>query len=228
MTEQRIPNLPRDKWTDDARRVFAYWGEPGAWENGSRVTMTMVLANHPKLALAYNVFGRQILLDSTLPARVREIVVLRVAWRFRAEYEWHYHVGYALKTGLTLAEIGAIGEGAEALGWTGKEAERAVLRAVDELLDRHNIGDETWACLENHFDQAQMMELVFTIGHYVMFTFALNAFGIQLEKDVDKIGFDLITNSGKAPDGRHRPGETADKPIDSLRRPGLRPGQAGG
>ena len=46
----RIGNLPREEWTDEAREVFAYWGEPGAWENGSKTNMTMTLANHPPLA----------------------------------------------------------------------------------------------------------------------------------------------------------------------------------
>jgi hypothetical protein len=42
-------------------------------------------------------------------------------------------------------EIAAIADGAAAEGWT--EADRVVLAVVDELLDEHHIGDDTWAAL---------------------------------------------------------------------------------
>ena len=91
-----MPVLPRAEWTEAARDVFAFWGEPGARENGSKTNMVMVLAHHPALALSYYHFGRHLLIDSTLPSRARELVVLRVAWLVRSAYEWHYHVGYAV------------------------------------------------------------------------------------------------------------------------------------
>ena len=62
--KRRIPPLPREEWTDEARDVFAYWGEPDAWENGSKVEKEMVMAQHPKLAMAFNGFGKQLLLET--------------------------------------------------------------------------------------------------------------------------------------------------------------------
>jgi 4-carboxymuconolactone decarboxylase len=207
-TTPRIPNLPRAKWTDAAREVFSYWGEPNSWENGSRTNTVMVMANHPKLGMAYNAFGRQVLLDSTLPMRPRELVVLRMSWLLKAEYEWHYHVGYAISAGITLEEIAAVKDGADAPAWSAKAEDRAVLKAVDELLADATIEDETWAALRPFFDDQQLMDLVFTAANYVMMTWAINAFRIPLEAGVDKIGFDLNTASGKRPDGSFRPGET--------------------
>src|SRR5439155_1022722 len=61
---QRIPPLPREEWTDEAREVFYFWGEPGAWENGSKVPKEMVMAQHPKLAMAFHTFGKFVLLES--------------------------------------------------------------------------------------------------------------------------------------------------------------------
>src|SRR5438067_13238424 len=103
--KQRIVNLPREEWTDDAREVFSFWGEPGAWENGSRTNLLMVMANHPALGKAFNTFGKHLLIESSLPVRPRELVVLRTSWHLKAEYEWHYHVGYALTAGMTMEEI---------------------------------------------------------------------------------------------------------------------------
>lgn len=206
----RIGNLPREKWTDEARAVFAFWGEPDAWENGSRTNTMMTMAQHPKLGMAFNVFGKQVLLDSTLPFRPRELVVLRTSWHLKADYEWHYHVGYALSAGMTLEEISAIRDGPDAPVWEGRDEDRAVLRAVDELIKDATISDETWASLAGFFDEKQLMDLVFTAGNYVLFSWAIAAFRIPLEEGVDQIGFDLKTVSGLTPGTSMRPGEADD------------------
>ncbi len=210
MSEQltpRISNLPREEWTDAARDVFAFWGEPNAREEGSRTNMTMVLANHPPLAIAYNTFGKHLLLTSTIDVRPRELVVLRTAWLQKCEYEWHYHVGYALKAGLTMDEIAAIRDGWASPVWDGKDEDRAILRAVDELVETSRIGDETWEMLSRFYSRQQLMDLVFTIGNYVMLGWAVATFGIPVEPGVDPIGFDLKTRSGKDPQESSRPFE---------------------
>jgi 4-carboxymuconolactone decarboxylase len=203
----RIPPLPREEWTNAAREVFAFWGEPDAWENGSKINITMVQAHHPKLALAYNAFGKHLLIDSALPVRPRELVVLRTAWHLKAEYEWHYHVGYAVKAGMTLEEIMGVRNGPDDPIWNGKDEDNAVLRAVDELWETSHMTDETWGTLSTHFDKHQIMDLVFTIGNYVMLGWSINVFGVQLEDGVDRIGWDLRAASGKLPVAGHRPGE---------------------
>ena len=201
----RIGRLPRDEWTDEARAVFAFWGEPGAWENGSRTNMTMTMAQHPDLANAYHTFGKHLLLASTLPVRPRELVVLRTAWHLKCGYEWHYHVGYGLKAGLTIDEIAAVRDGPSAAIWQGKDEDRAVLTAVDELYRDSKLSDASWAELSRFYDRRQMMDLLFTIGNYVMLGWAAASMGVGVEDDVDMIGFDLKTRSGKPAVASSRP-----------------------
>ncbi len=204
----RIAPLPREEWTDEARDVFEFWGEPDAREQGSRTNIIMVMANHPSLATAYNIYGKHFLIESLLPVRPREIVVLRVAWRVKSLYEWHNHVGYALNIDMSLDEIAAIRTGPDWPGWN--EHDRAILRAVDELLDTNIISDKTWANLESFYDHKAIMDLVMTIGQYVMVSWGLNSFGVQLEPHTDPIGFDLRTASGRIPGKTERPGESED------------------
>lgn len=201
----RIPPLPRERWTDAAREVFAFWGEPDAWENGSRTNSQMVLAQHPPLAMAFNRFGKHVLIDNTAPARARELVTLRIAWHMKSQYEWHYHIGYALNLGMTLEQIADIGVGPDAGTWN--ELDAAILRCVDELWSKSSVTDATWSVLARNFSTEQLMDLVFALGQYVMLGWALAAFGVQLEEGVDPIGFDLKTRSGRAPDVRFKPGE---------------------
>ena len=141
----RIGFVPKDQWTDDTREVFAFWGEPDAWEKGSKTNILQVMGNHPDLGKVYNQWGKHFLMHNTLSTRVLEIIVLRVAVRAKSAYEWHNHVGYGMNAGLTLEEIAAIRDYPE--GGAFSESEDAVLTAVDELIDAHNVSDATWARL---------------------------------------------------------------------------------
>ncbi|MFN4135122.1 MAG: carboxymuconolactone decarboxylase family protein [Novosphingobium meiothermophilum] len=204
-TAQRIPPLPRDEWTEEAREVFAFWGEPGAREEGSKTSILPVMGQHPSLGMAYNHWGRQLLMANTLATRHLELLILRVAWRVQSAYEWHHHVGYGLNCGITLEEIAAIRTYPRGHDWD--EADAVVLDAVDALLDANSIDDALWARIEAVFDMRQRMDLVFTIGHYVMTSWALSAFGVPVEPWADAIGFDLKTASGKVPQRTLKPGE---------------------
>lgn len=212
-TPVRIAPLPRAEWTDAAREVFAFWGEPDAWENGSRTNSQMVMAQHPALAMAFNRFGKHVLIDNSAPARARELVTLRIAWHMKSQYEWHYHVGYALNLGMTLEQIADIGVGPDAGTWG--ELDAAILRCVDELWQRSRVSDATWGVLAAHFSTEQLMDLIFALGQYVMLGWALAAFGVQIEDGVDAIGFDLRTRSGQPPEVRFKPGE-AENWADTL------------
>ncbi|GAA2401724.1 hypothetical protein GCM10010191_06360 [Actinomadura vinacea] len=132
------------------------------------------LVRHPDLAEAVLTVNTHMLLRSTLPPRLRELAILRVARRRGCEYEWNEHVGLAAEAGLSEAEIEAAGRGeaADAL-------DLAVLDAVDELDDDSALSGRTWATLGEHLDEHQRMDLVFTIGTYCMLAMAFNTFGVE-------------------------------------------------
>ena len=201
----RIGPLPKDQWTEEARDVFAFWGEPNAREEGSKTSILPVMGHHPALGMAYNEWGNRLLFANTLETRHLELLVLRLAWRTRSAYEWHHHVGYALNCGITLDEIAAIRTYPE--GHTWAESDAVVIDTVDELIDSHGVSDATWARIEAQFDVRQRMDLVMTTGHYIMTSWALSAFGVPVESWADAIGFDLRTRSGKVPQRTLKPGE---------------------
>jgi 4-carboxymuconolactone decarboxylase len=205
---QRIPLCPREEWTDETREVFAFWGEPNSWEEGSKTNIIMVMGNHPPLGNIYNHWGKHFLMANSLTTRQLEIIILRVAWRVKSAYEWHNHVGYAMNAGLVLEEIAAIRDFPSGSSWSDEEA--AMMQAVDDLIDSNKISDATWATLTNTLDKRQMMDLTFTIGHYVMTSWALSSFGVPIEGGADAVGFDLRTKSGRVPGKTHKPGETED------------------
>ncbi len=201
----RIHQPPKSEWTDETREVYAFWGEPNAWEEGSKTNVINVMGAHPPLGKVFNIWGKHFLMENTLNTRQLEIIILRVAAKVNSAYEWHNHVGYGMNAGLTLDDIAAIRDFPAGGNWS--EEETAILCAVNELIDQHNVSDATWAILTKTLNTQQMMDLVFTIGHYVMTSWALAAIGVPIEGGADAIGFDLRTKSGRIPGKTYKPGE---------------------
>jgi alkylhydroperoxidase family enzyme len=138
------------------------------------------LAHHPELFSRWSGLGRFVMNGSSLPARHREMLMLRMGWLCQSEYEWSQHARIATSAaGMTDQEILRIAEGHKAAGWT--DFERALLRMVDELRYDATVGDATWLALRAEYSDQQMMEAVFTAAQYQLVSMALNSFGVQLD-----------------------------------------------
>jgi 4-carboxymuconolactone decarboxylase len=189
----RIAPLPTDEWGDDAVAALrAAFGEDGAERMLSTApdappmpNVLTTLMRHPALAGPFLTYNNMLLRTPTLDPRLRELMVLRVAWRTRSEYEWVQHVRMAARCGITADEVEAIGQGADADAWSALEAD--VLAAIDQLLDRYRIDDETWARLAQHLDERQLVEMAFVVGTYTCLAMAFNSFGLVLDPDLDSV-----------------------------------------
>jgi 4-carboxymuconolactone decarboxylase len=174
----RVPPLPADQWDDAVDRALAVMlpKERRTPENASNILGTFV--NHPDLTKEFLKFNVHLLFNSTLPPRLRELAILRVAHRTDSKYEWVQHVKMGLREGLTHDDIAGVqrGEAADAF-------DRTVLAAVDELLATYELSDATWSALGERFDKRQRMDFVFTIGCYVTVSMALKTFGVELEQE---------------------------------------------
>jgi 4-carboxymuconolactone decarboxylase len=123
-------------------------------------------------------FGGYLLYESSLPPRIREQVILRIAHRRDCAYEWSHHAALGKAAGLSDADIDAA-----QTGDPNDKFDRAVLNAVDELDEKTNLSDQTWAALGERLDEQQRMDLIFTIGGYTALAMALNTFGVEVEVD---------------------------------------------
>jgi 4-carboxymuconolactone decarboxylase len=193
MTEDRPPRitpLPREEWGDDVHTALgrAFGGETAARflsPGPDAIPMPNVLGTllrHPALAGPFLAYNNVLLNSPTIDPRLRELIILRVAWRTRALYEWAQHVRLAARLGITPDEIDAVRSGAGADGWTPLEAD--ALTATDQLVDGYRIEDNTWARLAKELDERQLVELVFVVGTYTGLAMAFNSFRLQLDADV--------------------------------------------
>jgi alkylhydroperoxidase family enzyme len=138
------------------------------------------LARAPEALKRFNQWGSYVLSDrNALPARERELVILRTGYLCGAGYEWAQHEMLGKQLGLTEEEIARIKEGPDAKGWSAADA--ALLRAADELVGDHFISDAGWEALDG-LTEKQKMDLVFTVGQYTQVSMILNSFGVQLDE----------------------------------------------
>ena len=174
----RLRPLPAEQWDESVEQSLSGMLPPERRNPRDAGTLMSTLVRHPKLTRAFLRFSGYLLLGSTLPARIREQAILRVAHRRGCAYEWSHHVNIAKKAGLSDAEIAAA-----QTGEANDEFDRAVFSAVDELDEKSNVSDQTWTVLSERLDERQRMDLIFTIGGYIALAMAINTFGVELEHD---------------------------------------------
>jgi alkylhydroperoxidase family enzyme len=191
----RLAPLPPAEWTPEVEEIL---GPLRRLMGGRVLNIFGTLAHHPDLLRRWLVFGNHVLGTSTLPARERELAILRVGWLCRSEYEWGQHVLIARGVGIGDPEIARVAAGPDAAGWSPREA--AVLRAADELWRDARIADSTWSELSSHFETRQLIDLVFTIGQYTLVSMALNSLGVERDAGVP----DFASTAGSAPEATRR------------------------
>jgi alkylhydroperoxidase family enzyme len=164
--DQRIAPLAPEQFGKEAQEIAesmrAFFGSKEAGVPKTFATM----AKHPGLYRGQMKLGLELNRKGKLPPREREMVILRTAWLVRSPFEWGEHVGYGKKLGLTGEEIERITHGSTAPGWS--EHDRAVLRAVEELIGDYAVSDETWKILARSWNEQQLIELPGLVGSYTL------------------------------------------------------------
>src|SRR5580658_6514699 len=171
----RIAPLQDAELTEEQREALKPMTEGGR----APLNIFRTLARAPKALTRFQQWGAYVLSRrNSLPAREREIVILRVGFLCKSGYEFTQHTRIGLSEGLTAGEINRIKAGADA-GWSAADA--ALIRAADDLVGDHFVSDRTWAELAAHVDEKQCMDVVFTAGQYTQVSMFLNTFGVQVE-----------------------------------------------
>jgi alkylhydroperoxidase family enzyme len=171
-SEPRIPPLPEPEWDEDVRSLL----------DGRAINIFTTLVRHRGLYRRWMPFAGKLLMAGKLDSRERELLILRTACNCRAEYEWGQHVHLGRAAGLGDEEIRRVREGPAASGWSPEDA--ALLRAADELHERAEIGDETWAALSERYGEPELIEICMLVGNYHLVAFTLNSLRVQREEGV--------------------------------------------
>ena len=174
----RIAPIAAADWTAEQREIMApTLRTEGVGAQAANVLATLI--HHPKLMKRWLVFANHCLFKSSLPARDRELVILRTAWLAQSEYEWGQHVVIGRRAGIDGAAIEALKQDLANYDWATQE--RAALAATDELSASVFITDDTWRLLAAHYSREQIIDLILLVGQYRGLVGALNSLGVQLD-----------------------------------------------
>jgi alkylhydroperoxidase family enzyme len=185
--QARITPLEPSEWPPDVREWLARYG------NRPVAAIYRTYARHLAMDKPRTSVSEHIRQDSTLSARIRELLIIRIGVLCRSEYEWAAHAPAGRRAGISDADMQRIvgpsgsleaGQGTSASG--GDPNHTVLLRAVDELHRDHVVSDRTWRELASVFDTKQMLDILTTIGGYRMVSMALNTFGVQLEPNAER------------------------------------------
>jgi len=146
-------------------------------ERGRIPTLYRVLLNSAPLARGWEALFTAIRNRASLPARLRELAILRIAGLNGARYEFDTHVPHAQKAGVSDEAIAALESGI--VSNTLAPLDRLVLELTDAMTRDIEVPDALFERVREHFDAEKLVELVATIAAYNMVSRFLVAMRIE-------------------------------------------------
>jgi alkylhydroperoxidase family enzyme len=182
----RIEAVPNDEVDPESRAIVnAIRASAGAGPAAIIPEYMRVVIKHPEIFRCQMDMGTAIF-KGRIPARERELAVLRIGWLTQSPYEWGEHVDIGQRYGLTAEEVDRVTHGSAAPGWSEHDA--AILRATEELLADYALSDATWETLAKTWDEPQLIEFPMMVGQYVATAFIQNTLRIALAGDNPGLG----------------------------------------
>ena len=156
---------------------------------GRGIAVGRTFGLYPKLSQRWSPRQNFINRSSKLTPRHREMLILRMGWNCRSEYEWAKHVGSVGRARDHGLDPVKIAEGPAAAGWDPFES--TLLRVSDEVYRDGVVSDATWRALSERFDTGLAMSAIVTTSGYRAISLSLNTYGVQLEEGDER--FPVVT-----------------------------------
>jgi 4-carboxymuconolactone decarboxylase len=169
----RMPLTTVDQQSETIREFMARRGE---------LNLFRLLAHAPAVFVGWAQMVDEMLDSPTFTPRMRELIILRVAYLQGTPYELSQHMELARSAGLTERQIDAIVDANgdyEAAGLS--RTERVVLDAVTELCTTRHLREESFATVHPALGDEALTELLMIVSCYYGLALVLNA----VELDID-------------------------------------------
>ena len=137
-------------------------------ERGRISQLYRVLLNSPPIAHGWEQMLSAVRNRNSIPAGIRELVILRVAILNRAPYEFDAHVPHALAAGVSADAIEASRSLPLAADAPFTDAQRVALRLTDAMTRDIDVPDALYAEVRQHFNAQGQIDLVATVAAYNM------------------------------------------------------------
>lgn len=149
-------------------------------ERGGRLlNLYATLLNAPEVADGWLKLFTAIRQKAQLSDRYRELAIMRVAIINRADYEYRAHVPFALKAGLTQAQLDALPNWRESKVFEAND--RAVIEYTDTMTRDIQVPDAVFAPLKTFLSDREIVELTATVAGYNLVSRFLEAVQVPHE-----------------------------------------------
>ena len=148
---------------------------------GRLINIYRLMLHSPVLAGTWFDLNQAVRYGTEIDGQCRELAVIRVAILNNLEYVVRAHgPAYALKEGLTQAQVEALADWSSSNLFTAKQ--RALLAYADAMTRDIDVPDAVFADIQKHFSDRQTVELTMLIGAYNMLTRFLKALKVDPER----------------------------------------------
>jgi alkylhydroperoxidase family enzyme len=168
----RIPYPDPNTLSPAKREAMALFGEKTL--NVSRMSMHAP----EKHWAAQRALGFASLQTTTIEPRLRELIILRVAYLSGSDYEAYHHESLAAREGLGEADFAALKTG-DVSGFSPLEQD--VCRFVSELVQQVSPSDETLAAIRARLPDERVFEIVLIVGAYMLTARVAAVGGVELD-----------------------------------------------
>lgn len=155
----------------------------------AQLNLYRMLLNSPPVAKLENEINMLIVRAGSLTRRpealrLRELAIMRLCWKTGDEYVWSHHLSPIVDTNFPGAEdLGnklGVREGVDFEGFD--DAERSVVRAVDEMVDHGVLAESTVRDLRSHLEgDDELVELVYSMALWRAISSVTMSLGVPLE-----------------------------------------------
>jgi len=142
-------------------------------ERGRISALYRTLLNSPEIAKGWEALLTAVRNRSSLPASLKELMILRVAVLNRANYEFDAHRPHAINAGVTEEQIQIVQQEKVTSGFT--DVEILVMELTDVMTRDIQVPDALYDQVKAHFNDREILEVVTTISAYNMVSRLLNA-----------------------------------------------------
>lgn len=123
-------------------------------------------------------FARAMITKTTLDKRYKEMVIVRVGYLQKSEYEIFHHLSIAENAGVSKEQLAVLqSEDVSSL----PDKERALIEFTTELVRNVSPSDATLAAAREHFSDPLLFEATAIIGYYMMTARIIAVGGVELD-----------------------------------------------
>ena len=141
---------------------------------GTLINLYRTLLHSPAVAEAWFDYSNAVRWKTDLDGRLRELVVVRIAHLYKAEYILRQHVpALTAAEGISDAECLALADWRPAPYFSDRE--RAALAYADAVSASGSAPDAVFADVAHHYNERQIVELTVLIGAFNMSARVMNA-----------------------------------------------------